>query len=210
MKPNGNRFRDGFFNYFGFVKNINPVIKFLIISDFCILSGFGFITPIFAVYLTNNSWGTVEVIGISETLFLLAKSLTQIPVAKLIDGIKGEKDDFWALLFGSMLFSILPLFYMFMSSPMHLYLINIFYGVFVGITLPAWFAIFTRHIDHGHTGIEWGAYRTLVDLGGAIAAAIGGFVAFRFGFHVLFILTAVCSFTGSLFISGIYSSMRKK
>lgn len=211
MRPNGNRFRDGFLNYFGFIKNINPVIKFLIISDFFVISGFGLVGPIFAVYLTDNTaWGTVEVIGIAETLFLLTKSLTQIPVAKLIDNIKGEKDDFWALLFGSMLFSILPLFYIFMSSPIHLYLINIFYGVFVGVTLPAWYAIFTRHIDHGHTGIEWGAYRTLVDLGGAIAAAVGGFVAFRFGFHILFIATAVSAFTGSLFIAGIYSGMREK
>jgi MFS family permease len=134
--------------------------------------------------------------------------LIQVPAAAIIDKIKGEKDDFWALLIGSLLFSFVPLAYIFVSSPMELYFVQFIYGVATAITYPSWLAIFTRHIDKEHEGLEWGIYQTLVDLGGAASASIGGFLAYKFGFNFLFILVSAASLFGSLFLVGIYKKMR--
>jgi len=76
------------------------------------------------------------------------------------------------------------------------------------VTLPAWMAIFTRHIDKEHEGVEWGVYRTLVDLGAAGAASLGGFLAYRLGFMPLFILVSIISLIGSLFLVFIYKDMK--
>ncbi len=191
------------------LKKINPVIRFLTISDVLILSGFGLITPIFAVFIVNTiKGGNLEVVGIASAVYLLTRSLIQIPAAGLIDKIKGEKDDFLAMLFGSLAFSCVPLLYLLISTPMQLYLVQFFYGLAVSFTYPSWLAIFTRHIDKEHEGIEWGTYQTLVDLGGAGAASLGGFLAYKFGFNLLFILVSLFSFVGSFFLLGIYKRMR--
>jgi MFS family permease len=199
---------DNWRNYF-ILRKINSVIRILTISDVLIISGFGLVAPIFAVFITDSiKGGTLEVVGIASAVYLLAKSLGQIPVAVIIDKIKGEKDDFWAMLIGSVIFSIVPLFYLVINTPMQLYLVQLMYGLSTAVTLPAWMAIFTRHIDKRHEGVEWGVYQTLVDLGGAGAASLGGFLAYRFGFAPLFVLVSVISFIGTFFLVGVYKKMK--
>ncbi|MDD5290923.1 MAG: MFS transporter [Patescibacteria group bacterium] len=195
-------------NYFT-LKNINSVIRFLTISDILILSGFGLITPIFAVFIVDTiKGGNLEVAGIASTVYLLTRSLAQIPIANMIDKIKGERDDFWAMLIGSLVFSCVPLLYLLISTPGQLYFVQFIYGLAMAFAYPSWFAIFTRHIDREHEGIEWGTYHTLVDLGGAGTAALGGFLAYKFGFNLLFVLVSLVSFAGSFFLLGIYRKMR--
>lgn len=199
---------DNWKNYF-ILRKINSVIRILTISDVLIISGFGLVAPIFAVFITDSiKGGTLEVVGIASAIYLLAKSLGQIPAAIIIDKIKGEKDDFWAMLIGSVIFSIVPLFYLVINTPVQLYLVQLMYGISTAITLPAWMAIFTRHIDKKHEGVEWGVYQTLVDLGGAGAASLGGFLAYRFGFAPLFVLVSITSFIGTFFLVGVYKSMK--
>lgn len=191
------------------LKKINSVIRILTISDILMLSGFGLIAPIFAVFITDTiNGGTLEVVGIAAAVYLLTKSLGQIPVAGIVDMIKGEKDDFWAMLIGSIMFSAIPLFYLIVETPLQLYFVQFIYGLAAAMTYPAWMAIFTRHVDRNHEGVEWGVYQTLVDLGTAAAAIVGGFLAFRFGFTYLFILVSIISLIGSLFLVGIYKKMK--
>jgi len=191
------------------IKKISPIIRFLTISDVLILSGFGLISPIFAVFIVDTiKGGNLEVVGIASAVYLLTRSLIQIPAAGMIDRIKGEKDDFLSMLIGSLAFSCVPLFYLFVSTPTQLYLVQFFYGLAMAFTYPSWLAIFTRHIDKEHEGIEWGIYQTLVDLGTAATASLGGFLAYQFGFNLLFVLVSLISFMGSIFLLGIYRKMR--
>ncbi len=191
------------------IKKINSVIRFLTISDFLIISGFGLISPIFAIFIIDSiEGGSIEVVGIATMVYLLTKSLGQIPAAYLVDKIKGERDDFWAMILGSILYSFIPVVYLFVSSPMELYIVQFFYGLLVAFTFPSWYAIFTRHIDKDREGLEWGVYNTLIDLGAAAAAAMGGFLAAKFGFNYLFIIVAAISLVGSLFLAFIYKNMK--
>ncbi|MFH1522887.1 MAG: MFS transporter [Patescibacteria group bacterium] len=195
-------------NYFN-LRKINKVIRFLTISDILIVSGLGLVAPIFAVFITESiKGGTLEVIGIASAVYLLTKSLGQIPIASIIDKSKGKKDDFWAMFIGSVIFSIVPLFYLVISSPIELYIVQFFYGLSAAIIFPSWMAIFTRHIDKKHEAIEWGVYQTLADLGSAGAALLGGFLAFRFGFTSLFIIVSITCFIGSMFLVVIYKQMK--
>ena len=164
----------------------NWVIKTLTISDIFILSGFGLISPIFAVFITDQiEDGSVEVAGLAAMIYLLTKSLGQLPFAQIIDKIRGEKDDFWSMFIGSIATSLVPLFYLFARKPIHVYSIQFFYGLAQALTFPSWMAIFTRHVDARREGTEWGIYYTLTDLSGAGAAAIGGLIANYFGFAPL-------------------------
>jgi len=195
-------------NYFG-LRKINVVIRILTVSDVIIISSFGLVSPIFAIFVTNTiKNGGVEVAGLAAGIYLITRSIFQIPLGILIDKIKGEKDDFWAMLIGSILFSIVPLFYLIVSTPLQLYVVQFAYGIATALAIPSWYAIFTRHIDKNYEGVEWGTYQTFVDLGAAGTAFLGGFLAHKFGFSPLFVLVSVISLIGSLFLLGVRKKMR--
>ncbi|MFH1662035.1 MAG: MFS transporter [Candidatus Falkowbacteria bacterium] len=191
------------------LKEINPVIRILTFCDLIVISAFGLITPIFAIFITQSiDGGTIEVAGIAYAVLFLSESIFQIPLATIIDKIKGEKDDFLALVIGSIIFSVVPILYIFISTPIELYIVQFIYGFALAMTGPSWYAIFTRHIDRRREGLEWGIYRTLTSLGSAIAASLGGFLITKFGFDYIFILISALSFVGSIFIISVKSHMK--
>jgi MFS family permease len=156
-----------------------------------LMGRFGLVAPLFAVFVTRVvDGGDVEVVGIATTIYLLTKSLAQLPASSLLDRIRGERDDFMALIIGGSVNSLMILLYCLVSSPWELYLVQFFFGLASAFSYPAWMAIFTRHIDSKHEGAEWGTYFTLGDLAQAAAAALGGFIVYRYGFFPLFVVAA--------------------
>ena len=97
---------------------VNRVIEFLTFSDILMLSGWGLITPIIAVFFTDNiKGGSIALAGLASTVYFLVKSIFQIPVARYIDLRKGEKDDYYTMIFGSVLISLSAFLYIFVSHP---------------------------------------------------------------------------------------------
>lgn len=205
MKKRGIRFRDYF------LKDINPVIRFLIISDTVVIGAAGLLGPIFAIFVNDFIVGGNEAVaGIAAAIFLFTKSIFQIPVAHLIDKIKGEKDDFWFMFIFSCCAALVPLFYLFIDTPIQLYVVQFFLGLFTAFTFPTYMALFTRHIDKKKEGTEWGVYFTLVDLTSAAFAAVGGYVAVTEGFSKLIITVVILSLVGSLLLYPIRPYLKLK
>jgi MFS family permease len=188
---------------------INPVIKFLTVSDILMLGSIALISPVFAVFITGQiTHGSIEVIGIAEGVYLAARSIAQIPFGRFIDKIKGEKDDFWVLFIGSLVLSSIPVLYIFCDTPIKLYIVQLIYGLVSAATLPTFLAMFSRHIDREHEGADWGIYQTLAGLSSAACASLGGFLAAKYGFTSLFIVVSSISFVGAFFLAGVYRHMR--
>lgn len=192
MKTNTN-----FFN----LQEINPVVRLLILSDFFLMGGFGLVTPIFALFITDFIEGaTVETVGIAMTIYLVTRSLGQMPFDILIDKIRGQRDDALILVISSFGFVAVSLSYLFIDSVLQLYVVQFIYGLVSAASFPTWYAIFTRAVDPGKEGLEWSAYQTLIDLSGAMTAAIGGFVASQYGFSTVFILMALLNGLGAVIL----------
>ena len=67
--------------------------------------------------------------------------------------------------------------------------IFIFYGVIglgLGISSPVKYSLFSTHLDKNKETSEWGIYDASVFMGMAMSATIGGFIAYRYGFSLLF------------------------
>ena len=56
----------------------------------------------------------------------------------------------------------------------------------MGMNIPGFTAIFTRHIDKGKEAFDWSVRAALIGMGSGIAGALGGIIAHKFGFNVLF------------------------
>ncbi len=166
---------------------INKVIKILILSDVALISGFGFITPIFAIFLTNRiEGGNVEVAGYAAAIYWIVMSLVVIPLGRYLDKNHGEKDDLWFIIIGNALAALAICGYLFSYLPWHIYLLQIVYAIGMGMNIPGFTAIFTRHIDKGREAFDWSVRAALVGIGAGITGALGGIIANRFGFDVLF------------------------
>lgn len=199
-------------NYF--LLDINPVVRFLILSDTVLRGAVGLLAPIFALFIedfivTDN---TEVVAGIAMGAFLLTKSIMQIPIAEFIDRIRGEKDDFVILFISSIVVALIPLSYLFVHTPLQLYIVQLILGIGTAFTFPTYMAIFTRHIDKSKEGTEWGVYFTTTDLSSALLAVIGGYVASSQGFPTLIMIIVMVSVIGSLLLWPIkpYIRMPKK
>lgn len=138
--------------------------------------------------------------GIAAGIYLFSRSILQIPSAHLIDKIRGEKDDFWFMFIFTILIAVIPLLYLVISTPLQLYAVQFILGLFTAVTFPAYMAMFTRHIDKGKEGTEWGIYFTLTDLTSAALAIVGGFVAMSAGFPTLIVAVVVLSLIGALLL----------
>ncbi|MFH1711690.1 MAG: MFS transporter [Patescibacteria group bacterium] len=191
-----------------FLLEMNPVIRFLILSDVVWGSSIGLLGPIFALFIVDFiDGGDAAVAGIAAAIYLVTKSLAQIPSATIIDKIRGERDDFWILFIFSILAALTPLCYLLVHTPMQLYFIQFIYGIFIAFTFPSYMAIFTRHIDRNKEGTEWGIYFTLVDLGSAVTASIGGAIAILAGYQSLIYVVVLVSVIGVLMIYPIKSHL---
>lgn len=170
------------------MKSLNRVIKILILSDVAILTGLGFATPIFAIFLTRNiQGGNVEVAGFAAAIFWIVESIAMIPLGRYVDKKRGENDDLFFVGFGNFLVALAVFGYLFSRLPWHIYFLQIIYALGMAMNLPGYTAIFTRHIDKGHEAFNWSVRASFVGLGAGIAGALGGIIVNNFGFKTLFI-----------------------
>ena len=194
-----------------FLQDINPVVRFLILSDMIFVGASGLLGPIFALFIENFIVGGNEAVaGLAVGIFLITKSVFQIPIAHIIDKIRGEKDDFWVLVIFTALAALVPLLYLGISTPLELYFVQFLLGLFTALTFPTYMAIFTRHIDKEKEGTEWGVYFTLTDLASAALAALGGYIASVNGFKPLIVAVAAMGFIGAMFLIPIKPYIRLK
>jgi MFS family permease len=183
---------------------VNQVIKYLILADLIFWSGWGLLSPIFAVFVIKNiEGGSLSVIGLASGIYWILKSLLRIPIGIFLDSRRGEEDDFWFLFFGLVLSSLVPFGYLMAKYPWHIYLLQSLQAFGMAMALSGWTAIFTRHIDQGKEATEWGLDATFVGLGIGISGILGGMIAQIFGFKTVFVLVGILGLLAASLLFGI-------
>src|SRR3989344_4036607 len=190
---------------------VNHVIKTLVLSDFFINAGFSVFAPIFAVFVTKQiDGGSLQVIGFAAALTQIFKVVLQIPIARYLDRNHGEYDDFYSMVAGSIIVATVPFWYLFASLPQHIYIISSLYGIGLALTIPPWYAIFSRHLDKLQENIEWSMDSVAIGIAGAGSAALGGIFATKFGFSFVFLLGGILAIYGSSVQIKIYRDLKAK
>jgi len=126
------------------------------------------------------------VAGFAAAVYWIVECLVVIPAGKYLDKNHGEKDDLLFIVIGNLLAALAVLGYIFSSLPWHIYILEGIYAVGMGMNIPGYTAIFTRHIDKGKEAFSWSVRSASVAVGSGVAGALGGVIAYRFGFNTLF------------------------
>jgi len=187
------------------LKKVNKIIRFMVYSDFVFHSGWGLISPIFAIFIiqriTNgDALKAAEVTGFATLVYWVVKSFLQIPIGSNLDKNHGEKDDFRFMVLGTFITGIVPFGFLFSSQAWHIYVLQILHAVAMAMVIPSWSAIFTRHIDKGKEAFEWSLESTSLGFATGIAGAIGGATVALLGFNIIFIFVGILSIVSALML----------
>ncbi len=187
---------------------MNRTLKLLMFSDIFVITGFGLIEPILAIFVKDNlQGGSIFAAGIASTLFLLTKSAIQLPFSKYVDE---HKDKIRWLIAGVFCMAMVPFLYMSAESINLIYLAQIIYGIGSGLAFPTWLGLWSTHLDKNHESFEWTIYSTTTSVGTALTAGIGALVAQLFGFNFTFILVGAMSLIGCFVLFGLEKAHHHK
>ena len=169
------------------MAKVNKIVKYLILADIAFWTGWGLVSPVFAIFIVEKiQGGTALVVGIATAVYWLCRSLLVLPAGRLLDKYVGEKDDYLFLVAGNFIGTLVLFGYIFAIYPWHIYMLQAFYGIGLAMGLSGWRAIFTRNIDKGKEASEWALDDTSLSLGTAAAGITTGFLVTKTGYAVTF------------------------
>jgi len=178
---------------------INKLVRLFILSDLFLLIGWGFVEPIFAVFILAQIKGaTLLTVGWAVAIYLIAKSIIQIPVAIFLDRFDGESDDFYALVLGLLLIGISAFFLMGVSRVWEFYAIQIMRAFGMACYAATWPVLFSKHLDSRRQSFEWSLDNAAIGIGAGIAGLLGSVIATSFGYHVLFGIVGIMSMVSAV------------
>lgn len=181
------------------MEKISPKLLLLIFSDILILSSFGLLGPIFAIFIISGlGGGNLVTAGLATTIFLVVKSCVQLPLSRFF--IDKEKHKTHSLLLGTFMIISVPFIYAAAKEISTIFIAQAVYGLGAAMAYPAWFSLFTTYMNKKHKGFEYTLWSTGVGIGGALAAYIGAKVADFLGFKYLFFLVGAIAFLGFLLL----------
>ncbi|MST04182.1 MAG: MFS transporter [Candidatus Pacebacteria bacterium] len=175
------------------LKHINKIIKYMVASDFFFNSAFASFAPFFSIFITDQiDGGSIKIAGFVSATYWVVKSVLQLPIAKFLDKVDGERTQFWAVFWGYLLSGFVPIMYAFSTKPWHLYVVEIFLAICMAWAVPAWYNLFTKHVDRKKVSFEWSLESVFaVGVATSLATAVGGYYADLYGFQVIFLCSGI-------------------
>src|SRR3989338_3515997 len=183
------------------LDKVNKVVKFMVFSDLLLFVGWGFISPIFSIFVLEKIEGaTLLTVGISSAVYWVARAIVQPFIAQRLDKRKGEKDDYFVLLASLVCTGLAAFWIATIRQEGVLYIAQLFHGASFGVYSVAWPAIFTRHIDKVKVAFDWSLDRGSIGLAVAAASIIGAQTADVLGFEMVFILAGIGSIASAFIL----------
>ena len=149
--------------------------------------GEGLLGPLLAVF-TEKIGGDILDISWAWAIFLIVTGICYVITGRLISG-KPYKAKVMVLGYG--LNAIFTFGYLFVSTPVHLFIVQACLGVSEAIGSPTWDSLYAKSLDDSHDGYAWGLAGGQSQIVTGIAILIGGFLVYYLSFNVLFITMGI-------------------
>lgn len=182
----------------------NKVIRYFVLCDLSLFSGWGLLAPIMSIFVVQHIAGaSIFNAGAAASLYWAARSVVQLPAANRLDKRKGEKDDFYVLIMGLLLASLAAFSFSLVNTISELYMVFIIQGIAFGLYQPAWSGIFSRHLDKDRFAFDWSMDSVGLGIASMISGLVGGYLADTFGFNIIFYLASFFSLLSALIIFSV-------
>ncbi len=184
------------FSNINFLSRVNPLVRVFILSEGFFWSAWNFIIPIFAVFVVEKvPDGNIRIAALGLTVYLFVRVITELFVSNFIS-FSSNRMRVYTDIMGMILLSACYMLVAIVPTIITIYIFFIMAGISFGISSPAKFSLFSINIDKNREAASWGAYHAVTLTGMGIAAAIGGTIAYEFGFRILFFLSGIVNLLG--------------
>lgn len=179
---------------------MNRTLRILLLSNGFFLLAAGLFGPIYAIFVEDIG-GDILAAGNAYAAFSISAGLLIFFISRWEDHIKHKEK----LVIGGWALSCVGyLGYMFVSTPWHLALVQVVFGIGTAICTPAYDGMYSGNLDKGRFASEWGMWESMYYIITAIASVVGAYIASCFGFSALFAVMFILSLAGlvsSLFLA---------
>lgn len=156
-------------------------------SSFFINLSAGLLGPIYAVFVEEIG-GNLVTAGSAAAIFSIVSGILIYILGKVEDKIKHQEN---ILIFGRILTFVGLVGYIFVKSPIYLFGVEIILGIATALSSPAFDSLYSKNLQKGKFASQWGAWESMCAITTGIAAIIGGVIAYKFGFKVLFVIMSI-------------------
>ena len=143
------------------------------------------VIPIFPGF-AQQVGASLSMLGSYGSVSALTMLIFSLPLGRLSDRYGRKR----MMIPGLILFVLVPLSYLLVSSPLHLYPIRMLLGLGIGLIFSNGFLLMTEVSEPGFRNTAQGMYMTSMGIGFTIGPLIGGYTTKLYGSHVSFILSA--------------------
>jgi len=171
---------------------MRKVMKILLFTSVFFMFAGGMFGPIYAVFVKNIG-GDLLTAGGAYAAFSIAAGILLLLLGKWEDRIK-HKEKLVILGYGLSCLGFLG--YLFIQETIHLFIVQIIFGIGEAINSPAYDAIYSRLLERGKFASQWGIWEGLQYIVVAVAALVGGYLASLYGFRFIFMIMFGLSVVG--------------
>jgi predicted MFS family arabinose efflux permease len=168
---------------------MNRVLKYLLVAEGFWMLAAGLFGPIYAIFVTKVGGDVLEAGG-AYAAFSLSAGIMVFIISRWEDHVRHKEK---LIVIGHVVGAVSILGYLFVSSPIHLFIVQMMLGVAEAISSPAFDGIYSRNLDRGRFASEWGLYDSMDYLVAGVSAGVGGLIASVFGFQTLFLIMFLLS-----------------
>lgn len=159
-------------------KKLNRVVIYLTISDVFTWGTFMILSALTGLYLAQKlGQNAIQFVGIGTAIYFLTRAIFQIPLGRITDKYKNDKDEILILFVGILLMGVPFIFYPYISLPIHFYLLQFVFGIGVAFNVTNWRKLFALNVDGGREGRQYALYETIVSACTAVLSIVGGIIA---------------------------------
>lgn len=188
---------------------MHKILKILITSSMFYNFTAGMIGPIYAIF-AQKIGGDIFVASSAIAVYTFVIGVLILLFGRIEDRLDKKK----VFIVGRAINVVGIAGYLFVSTPMDLFLVQGILGVAIAMMNPTFEALYSRGLRKGHEAFEWSVWEGSINIMLSVAAITGGIVAAIFGFQTLFLVMtgmAVMGFISATFVmeDNIWSQMRR-
>lgn len=171
---------------------MDRLAKLLLFSSSCIGFAGEMFSPFYAVF-AEEIGGDLLTAGVAYAFFWITGGVFLYIMSRVERKDKHlSKYIFWGYLIQSIGFLAM----VFVKEPLHLFMVEMLFGIGAAITAPAHDGLFSELFKEDFVG-GWGTWETVTYITMGIASAIGGYLSQYFGFRSLLLIIFVISLVGT-------------
>lgn len=166
-----------------FLNNVNKHIKLLLLSSYLWYLAEGLFGPLYAIFTERIGGNILDITG-AYAVYMIVAGILYMFVGKIADKHSMEK----MMVAGYAIYAAGTFGYLLVDTPLKLFMLQALLGAAIALATPTWNALYSKHLDEGKFGEEWGLSDGGPSIISGVSILIGGIIITYADFTVLFLL----------------------